>query len=201
MTVLSHVIRRSVVPIGLSLAVIAVLLIALSAVPARATPDNLNLDRSQAPTSAPTAGPLQIPTGLAPSKIDGLCTADPVDGEWGDALAVQFNDYGGPAGGNVVTRTVYLKHDNTNLYVCMVGSLGFYPDRFASVYLDTLNTKQALAGPTDYALRVGILTAHAVECQRHRRAQRLHAHHPQRLDGCGYLPAIMIQPNMRSRSP
>jgi len=41
MTVLSHVVRRSIVPIGLGLAVIAVLLIALSVVPARATPGNL----------------------------------------------------------------------------------------------------------------------------------------------------------------
>jgi hypothetical protein len=154
MTVVSRFIRRGVVPIGLSLAVIAVLLIALSAMPASATPNNLNLDRSQ----TPTAGPLQIPVGLAPGKIDGFCSTDPAGGEWTDALAVQFNDYGGPAGGPVVSRTVYLKHDNNNLYVCMVGSLGSYADRFARVYLDTLNTKQALAGPTDYALQIGIVT-------------------------------------------
>jgi hypothetical protein len=154
MTVLLHVIRRSVLPIGLGLAVVVALLVALSAVPARATPPLFTFDQSESRLPAQPQGPLSIPSGSAPGKIDGIC--DPA-GDWSGALAVDFADYGGAAGATV-TRTVYLKHDNSNLYVCLVGAVGNYPDRFASVYLDTLDTKLAKAGATDYGLRVGILT-------------------------------------------
>ena len=157
MTVVSHVIRRSVVPIGLGLAVIVALLAALSVVPARATPETFNLDRSQSPMSARPTGPLQIPIGTAPSKIDGFCSTDPAGGEWNDALAVQFQDYDG------VGR--YDRYPNSLLetrqceIVCLHGwRIGTDERRFASVYLDTLDTTQALAGPTDYALHVSILS-------------------------------------------
>jgi hypothetical protein len=162
MTVLFHVIRRSVLPIGLSLAVIAVLLAALSVAPARATTPSFALDQSEPRSPAQPQGSLQIPIatapmtipiGTAPSKLDGFCDL----AEWVDAKSVEFQDYD-PASGGTVTKTVYLKHDNTRLYVCLAGSPGSFADRFASVYLDTLDTKKAYAGPTDYALKVPILT-------------------------------------------
>jgi hypothetical protein len=138
-------------PITIGLILIATLCLLLAANSASAQPDIPRSDRSVS-SLRPTA-PFTIPLGTAPSKIDGFC--DPT--EWGDARSVQFQDYD-PAGGGTITRTVYLKHDNTNLYVCMDGSPGVYPDRFASVYLDSLDTKQALAGSADYALHVGIVT-------------------------------------------
>jgi hypothetical protein len=157
MTAMSHVVRRSVVPIGLSLAVIAVLLIALSVVPARATTPSFTLVQAEPHSLAQPQGALQIPLVITPTQIDGSCYTDlAAGGEWAGALAVEFQDYGG-ATGSTVTRTVYLKHDDTNLYVCMVGAVGIDERRFASVYLDSLDTRQALAGPTDYALRVKIL--------------------------------------------
>ncbi len=149
MTVLSHVIRRSVLPIGLSLAVIAVFLIALSVVPARATPEVFDQSISNAP-QLPN-GPLSIPAlsaGVPAPSLDGNCDAN----EWGSASEQTFTDVGG------VVSTVRLLHDGSNLYVCLQAAKGSNNSRFASVYLDTDNSQDAFAGANDYALRINIIT-------------------------------------------
>ncbi len=67
---------------------------------------------------------LVISAAQRPGIIDGLCTDDYLD-----ATVVTFNDAG-------VLKTVYLKHDNAYLYVCMIGAPGTPRERFASVYLE-----------------------------------------------------------------
>jgi len=87
---------------------------------------------------------LVISAAQRPGIIDGLCTDDYVD-----ATVVTFNDAG-------FSKTVYLKHDNAYLYVCMIGAPGTPRDRFASVYLDTKNDKASVAQADDDSLRVYI---------------------------------------------
>ncbi|MFN8594917.1 MAG: hypothetical protein U0559_01850 [Anaerolineae bacterium] len=43
-----------------------------------------------------------------------------------------------------ISGTVLLKHDNNYLYVCLQVATGTSPNRFASVYLDTLDTRFTL---------------------------------------------------------
>jgi uncharacterized repeat protein (TIGR01451 family) len=87
-----------------------------------------------------------IPYSRAAAIIDGHCTDD-----YGDAFSDTFTDVAGVKG------TVYLKHDISYLYVCMVGAAGTLRDRFASVYLDTNDDKAAVAQADDYSLRVQIV--------------------------------------------
>ena len=84
--------------------------------------------------AAPEA-PLIIPLGAAPAKIDGRC--DPAS-DWLGALALPYSD------AFATTGTVFLKHDNINLYVCLQGVSGQNAQRFASVYLDTLDSRKPL---------------------------------------------------------
>ncbi|OIO92851.1 MAG: hypothetical protein AUK03_09195 [Anaerolineae bacterium CG2_30_64_16] len=104
-----------------------------------------------APISSPSAtvlvqqqGPIVIPQGTAPVKVDGRC--DP-RAEYGDAASYPYTDAFG------VTGQVYLKHDGTNLYVCMVGAAGSFGQRFARVYLDTDDGRETYAEADDYALQ------------------------------------------------
>ncbi|MBP7687201.1 MAG: hypothetical protein KA765_04815, partial [Thermoflexales bacterium] len=131
---LSRLLRLSL-PIAIGLAVIAFVAIGLSAAPAQAI-------HSAAPNV--TVIPL-----ASPPTIDGQCNPA---GEYADALDLPYTD------AFSTTRTVYVKHDNFYLYVCMVGTAGTFPARFASVYLDTFNTRLTVAGSTDYALRADIIT-------------------------------------------
>ncbi len=123
MTSVKRLVQRSALAVSLGLALVALLALILNAIPASATPDmSSRTPRLVIESNQPT-GPLAIPPGTAP-KIDGACSVGPAGGEWNDALAVKYQDFGGVVGGGTVTRTVYLKHDNTNLYVCMDGSFG-----------------------------------------------------------------------------
>ncbi|MFN8597864.1 MAG: hypothetical protein U0559_16985 [Anaerolineae bacterium] len=147
--------RRSLrlgLPIAIGLMTIATLVMLLSATPARAIDQTAPIDSPHLDRPARPAGPLQIPIGTAPSKFDGQCPTGQVGTEWGDALAVNYPDLQGISG------TVLLKHDNNYLYVCLQVATGTSPNRFASVYLDTLDTRSHFAGPTDYGLRANILT-------------------------------------------
>ena len=88
-----------------------------------------------------------IPVGKTPVTVDGVCR------EYTDGSAsYTFTDVLGFPG------RVYLKRDNANLYVCMQGAPGSVADRFASVYLDTDNGREAIAEEDDLALQIGILT-------------------------------------------
>ena len=126
---------RLAAPLAIGLAVIALVVISLTAAPAQA------ID-----SAAPNVTVIPL---AASATIDGSCTPA---GEYADALDLPFADAFG------VTRTVYVKHDNFYLYVCLVGSAGTFAPRFASVYLDTFNTHLSVAGSTDYSLRADILT-------------------------------------------
>jgi len=71
------------------------------------------------------ADPLVIP-GRTAAEIDATCFGR----EYRDGISANFVD------GNGATGVVYLKHDEENLYVCMIGAVGSYDQRFTSVYLD-----------------------------------------------------------------
>lgn len=126
---------RLAAPLAIGLAAITLIVIGLTAAPAQA------ID-----STAPNVTVIPL---AAPATIDGACTPA---GEYADALALPYADAFG------VTRTVYVKHDNLYMYVCLVGSAGTFPARFASVYLDTFNSRLLVAGSTDYALRADIIT-------------------------------------------
>lgn len=93
-------------------------------------------------------GAFTIPHDNLPVTLDGICDSG---AEYSEAAAFLFND-------TPISGTVFLKQDDSNLYVCMEGSLGSYPQRFASVYLDTDNGQEDWAQADDYALRVDIIT-------------------------------------------
>ena len=98
-------------------------------------------------TSMPS-GMINVPTGFFSVQVDGRCGSR----EYSDAFFGTFID------GNNTEGRVYIKHDASNLYVCMVGALGTYADRFASVYLDTDNRRGSMPYPDDVSLRVGIIS-------------------------------------------
>jgi uncharacterized repeat protein (TIGR01451 family) len=93
--------------------------------------------------------PIYIPEATQSISLDGVCDQS----EYSDASELLFSDYG-------ISGTVYLKHDSTNLYVCMKGkgSSDMLNNRFASVYLDPENDSGSFADKADYALRVEIIT-------------------------------------------
>lgn len=102
-----------------------------------------------APVPPAATGPLgsaTIPVGKA-ITLDGACD------DFGDALAQTFSDAEGS------TSSVLLKHDGTNLYVCMKMKPGSFKDRFASLYLDPQGDGAGyeFAAKTDYSLRLNIL--------------------------------------------
>ncbi len=140
---------RLVVPIAIGLAVIAFALIGLMAAPVRAIDHESAAPIDSASPIVPLAPNLTVIPLATPPTINGVC--DPA-GEYADALALPYTD------AFSTTRTVYVKHDNIKLYVCMVGAAGTFDARFASVYLDTFNSRLLVAGSTDYALRADIIT-------------------------------------------
>jgi len=96
-------------------------------------------DGSVLPSQAQT----MIPLG-SQADVDASC------GDYTDGASFEFSDAFG------VTGTVFLKHDADYLYVCMEGSPGQNPDRYARVYLDTDHGQEAAAEADDLALQVDI---------------------------------------------
>src|SRR4051812_7712454 len=92
------------------LSTFAILLAALLAplgAPARAAAVSTAPKVAAAAPAQATGGPLTIPLTQQAPKIDGLCT------DYTDVTAQTFDDGGGAQG------AVFIKHDGTNLYVCM----------------------------------------------------------------------------------
>ncbi len=149
-----RILTRAALPLLIGVGLVAVALWLFGAVPARGASNALLVDQPSAlaPTSLQAQGVVTIPQGIT-AKADGRCD---LASEYGDAASYKFDDVsmaGGPVSG-----TVYLKHDGTNLYVCMIGPLGGFVSRFSRVYLDTTNDRETFAGPSDFALQVGIVT-------------------------------------------
>src|SRR5688572_28910397 len=124
---------------------LATLLAPLGA-PARAAALPTAPEVAAAAVAQATGGPLTIPLSQQAPKVDGLCT------EYTDVVAQPFDDGGGAQG------AVFIKHDGTNLYVCMRGKPGTFKDRFGSLYLDPQGDGAGyeFAKEDDYALRVNI---------------------------------------------
>jgi hypothetical protein len=101
---------------------------------------------SPTPTPITTASPYTIPFGRSSVRIDGNCSSF----EYFDALKVNFVD------GNNTTGIVYLKHDQQNLFICMVGAQGSYASRFAAVYLDPDGRGEPFPSADELSLRIGI---------------------------------------------
>ncbi len=120
--------------------------------PASAAGSQLNPNQSSiayqpsAPGDIP--GALGIPLMTNSPKLDGICSAD----EYTGSLVETFTD------GNGQTATVYIGHNGTNLYVCMVAQPGTFPTRFGSLYLDPQGdgSSYTYAQQNDYALHVNI---------------------------------------------
>ena len=132
-----------------SLGIAAVLLLGLLAfsnAQARGAPAPEPHDRSAAAPLLRPQDVISIPRGSAPT-FDGFCGYD----EYADASTYDFDE------APPETGSVYLKHDDDYLYVCIVGVQGSNADRFASVYLDTDNGAEEWAEGDDLSLRVGIL--------------------------------------------
>ncbi|MFL5801298.1 MAG: hypothetical protein ACJ8CR_06110 [Roseiflexaceae bacterium] len=131
------------------LSTFAILLAALLAplgAPASATAVSTAPEVAAAAPALASDGPLTIPLSQQAPKIDGKCT------EYADAVTQTFDDGGGAQG------TVFLKHNGTNLYVCMRGKPGTFKERFGSLYLDPQGDGAGyqFAKPDDYALRINI---------------------------------------------
>jgi hypothetical protein len=110
---------------------------------------------STAPNSAalPLAPTLDLvtipPLGVGITlTIDGICS----QAEYSTSAAYSFVDIGNTVG------TVYLVHDESYLYVCMVATKGTFASRFGSLYLDPQGngTTYTYAQQDDFALRVVI---------------------------------------------
>ena len=125
--------------------VVAVFWLLATPMPTGAKLASLETFEPRSPNLAPAI--IHIPQAKDPITLDGYCK----QAEYYDAGAFQFSD-----ASSSVSGTVYLKHDNQYLYVCMAGVLGSYDRRFASVYLDTDYGQEVYAGPEDYGLRVNI---------------------------------------------
>lgn len=101
------------------------------------------------PTARLAPSPLTIPGALAGSKsptVDGACDKT----EYSGGLFVTFTD--GPAGKG--TGDVYLVHDDTNLYMCIISPVGTFATRFDSLYLDPTGDGSGFAQPDDFSLRL-----------------------------------------------
>ncbi len=97
---------------------------------------------------SPAQTPISIPYGRNLVTVDGFCNPDL---EYSDAISFTYNDYGG-------TGIAYLKHNATDVYVCVVGTVGSYPDRFFRVYLDRDNAREPWAEADDLGLQVDVQT-------------------------------------------
>jgi hypothetical protein len=91
---------------------------------------------------------ITIPFQDIPVTLDKRC--DIGNGEYPRSPAYSFVDFFGELG------SVYLKHDKTFLYVCVIGISGQLNNRTFTVYLDKDNGKEDLAEADDYALDVKI---------------------------------------------
>ena len=134
---------RTIAPVLIGSAVLCGVLILLGAAPVAARPVPAPIDLS----NAPAAGGLDIPplpVGSGPPVIDGLCN----DNQYGAAAQVTYTDASGVSG------MIYLLHSATDLYVCVQGGPGTEKGRFFSVYLDPDNSRELLARPSDYGLKV-----------------------------------------------
>ena len=94
-----------------------------------------------------TSGTLVIPKIPVTPKIDGDCS------DFAGVALQQTITYGGGAQG-----TIFLMHDGTNLYVCLLGMTGSFFDRFGSLYLDPQGdgSNYIYAQKDDYSLRATI---------------------------------------------
>ena len=90
-----------------------------------------------------TMPPVIVPRLQIPATVDGSC--DP-QGEYADASFFDFPD------AFQIVGHVYLKHDATHLYICLVAAAGQAAERFASVYLDTNNRREVFAEADDISL-------------------------------------------------
>ncbi len=133
--------------IGFCLATLTLLGALIAGPPTMTAAFHSSGDAAPAASNQPQ-GALTIPYDDIPVTLDGICDSS---AEYSEAAAFLFND-------TPISGTVFLKQDDANLYVCMEGSLGSYPQRFASVYLDTDNGQEDWAQADDYALRVDIIT-------------------------------------------
>ncbi len=145
---------QTVLPWAFALGLIALVWGVLGVAPVQGSPAPAP---ERAGVSALSAGvPITIPYGKAPVTLDGDCIST---AEYSDAAIFGFRDYAQFQG------TLYLKHDDKNLYVCMVGNVGSAADRFAAVYLDTDDGQESIAQADDVQLSVRItdsVTAAAV---------------------------------------
>lgn len=98
--------------------------------------------------AAISQGQFVIPLGQDTVTVDGFCNTDL---EYSDAASAVFADYGG-------SGRIYFKHTATDLYVCVIGTVGPNRDRFFRVYLDRDNGREAWAEPDDLGLQVDIAT-------------------------------------------
>ncbi len=132
-------------PWAFGLGMIAIMLGVLAALPVQgAIPTDHEATAPAAPRSEVT---ITIPFAKFPVTLDGNC----INGdEYSDAANLSFSDYLGFQG------VIYLKHDDTNLYVCLYGRRGPKEDRFAAVYLDTNNGQEDFAQANDIQLTVRI---------------------------------------------
>ena len=94
---------------------------------------------------------LHIPIGQIVPKIDGVCD------DYSDAITQPFAD-----GANTIGK-VYLKHDGSDLYVCVVATPGHNKERFESLYLDPQGdgNTYTFAASDDYALHVNLNSANS----------------------------------------
>jgi uncharacterized repeat protein (TIGR01451 family) len=128
-------------------AVLLTTLLAPLGAPASAAEPSVAQDTAPAAQAQDAGGPLTIPLFKPPvPQIDGKCT------EYTDTVGQPFDDGGGKKG------TVFLKHDGTDLYVCMQAQPGTFTERFGSLYLDPQGDGAGyeFAKEDDYALRVNI---------------------------------------------
>ncbi len=98
-----------------------------------------------APPTTAADGVLNIPLSTIKTSIDGSCS------EYADVTPQTYTDAAGDA-------KVYLIHDGTYLYVCVVASPGSNKERFESLYLDPNGdgTSYTFAAKDDYALHVAL---------------------------------------------
>jgi hypothetical protein len=88
----------------------------------------------------------ELPASENSPKVDGVCDK----AEYSSGVSATFTD--GPNGTG--TGTVFMAHDDTNLYVCISSPLGSNQARFDSLYLDPTGDGANFAQPDDHALRL-----------------------------------------------
>ena len=142
------ILTRTALPLLIGVGLVAVALWLFGAMPVRGAINSAPIDKPEVTTASESPvqaqAPITIPFGQAPVTVDGNCR------EYTDGVLYTFSELPGTTG------RVYLKHDNSNLFVCLEGVPGERADRFASVYLDTNNGREPIAQSDDKSLRVNI---------------------------------------------